>query len=249
MAILSPQALGAIKDAGDITFYDLSTNEPALHINYANTFQISLSSDFEVALAKGEERVVFPKPTTGEATIGVQLISPDLFSLIMGSKMLSGLTDYFKREIFEITENDQVVTLKGTPKNNDVAVYKVRKDLATHLDKIDTATATKTSLATTGTVKNDIIAVYYVEEKEGRSFTVKATPEEARSYLLNCLVRIKSSEDGTDSFLELDLSKVTIQNSIDLEFSAETPSSFEIRLKLQSDASGVMLKCKEVPKA
>lgn len=202
-----------------------------------------------MALAKGEERVVFPKPTTGEATIGVQMMSPDLFSVIMGSKMLQGLTKYYKRETFEITQNDQAVTLKATPKDNKVSVYKVRKDLATHLGKLESATATTKTVTTTGSQIGDIVAVYYVEEVEGRSFTVKATPEEARSYLLNCLVRCKSSEDGTDSFLELDLKKVTIQNSIDLEFSAETPSSFEIKLKLQSDASGVMLVGKEVPKA
>lgn len=247
MAVISPQGLGAIKDAGDVSFYDLATNEPALHINYANNFTINLSSDFEVALAKGEERVVFPKPTTGEATIGVQLMSPDLFALIMGSKMLQGLTDYYKREVFEVTESDQVVTLKGTPKNG-VSVYKVRKDLATHLGKLETATNSTNTVSLIGAVVGEIYAVYYIEQKEGRSFTVKATPEESRSYLLNCLVRIKSAEDGTDSFLELDLNKVTIQNSIDLEFNAETPSSFEIKLKLQTDANSVMLTGKEVPK-
>lgn len=247
MTIISPQALGAIKDAGDVTFYDLATNDPALHINYANSFTINLSSDFEVALAKGEERVVFPKPTTGEATIGVQLMSPDLFALIMGSKMLQGLTDYYKREIFEITENDQTVTLKGTPKNG-ASVYKVRKDLATHLEELTTATVSTNTVNLVGSKIGDICAIYYVEEKEGRSFTVKATPDNARSYMLNGIVRVKSAEDGTDSFLELDLKKVTIQNSIDLEFNAETPSSFEIKLKLQSDASGVMLVGKEVPK-
>lgn len=249
MTTINPQALGAIKDAGDLTIYDLATNEPVLHINYANNFKINLSSDFEVALAKGEERVIFPKPTTGEATIGVQLMSPDLFSLIMGSKMLEGLTKYYKREVFEITENDEVVTLKGTPKDNKVSVYKVRKDLSTHLGQLSTASATSTALTTTGSQKGDILAVYYVEEKEGRSFTVKATPDEVKSYFLNCLVRIKSSEDNTDSFLELDLKKIIIQNSIDLEFSAESTSSFEIKLKLQSDANGVMLVGKEVPKA
>lgn len=248
MAVLTPQSLGAIKDAGDITLYDLSTGEPALHINYANTFSINLSSDFQAALAKGEERVVFPMPTTGEATIGVQMMSPDLFAFIMSSKMLQGLTDYFKREVFEITSNDEVVTLKGTPKNG-VSVYKVRKDLATHLGRLETATNLGSSVTATGSVAGDIIAVYYVEEKEGRSFSIKATPEEARSYMLNGLVRVKSVEDGTDSFLELDLKKVTIQNSIDLEFNAETPSSFEIRLKLQSDPSGTMIVGKEVPKA
>ncbi len=247
MATINAQSLGAIKDAGDLTFYDLATSEPALHINYANNFTINLSSDFEVALAKGEERVVFPKPTTGEATIGVQLMSPDLFSLIMGSKMLQGLTDYYKREVVEVTANDQVVTLKGTPLNG-VSVYQVRKDLATHMGKLETATNSSKTVNLVGAKIGETYAIYYIEQKEGRSFTVKATPEEARSYMLNCIVRMKSAEDGTDSFLELDLKKVTIQNSIDLEFSAETPSSFEIKLKLQSDASGTMLKGKEVPK-
>lgn len=245
--LISPQSLGAIKDAGDVTFYDLATSEPALHINYANSFTINLSSDFEVALAKGEERVVFPKATTGEATIGVQLMSPDLFALIMGSKMLQGLTDFYKREIFEVTEADQAVTLKGTPKGS-VSVYQVRKDLATHLGKLDTASVSTNTVTLTGSKAGEIYAIYYVEQKEGRSFTVKATPDNARSYMLNGIVRVKSAEDGTDSFLELDLKKVTIQNSIDLEFNAETPSSFEIKLKLQSDASGVMLTGKEVPK-
>lgn len=236
-----------IKDAGDISLYDLSTNEPALHINYANAFSINLSSDFQTALAKGEERVVFPMPTTGEATISVALASPDLFAMIMGSKMLQGLTNYFKREIIEVKSNDEVVTLKGTPKNG-VSVYKVRKDLATHTGRLETATNLATALTLTGAKTGETYAVYYVEEKEGRSFTIKATPDEARSYMLNAIVRLKSSEDGTDSFIELDLKKVTIQNSIDLEFNAETPSSFEIKLKLQSDANGVMIDFKEVPK-
>lgn len=231
----------------DITLYDLSTSEPALHINYANAFSINLESSFESALAKGEERVVFPMPTTGEATISCQMMSPDLFAFIMGSKMLQGLTNYFKREIVELKTNDEVVTLKGTPKNG-VSVYKVRKDLATHIERLTTATSLASAVTVTGGKTGETFAIYYVEEKEGRSFEIKATPEDSKSYLLNAIVRIKSSEDGTDSFLELDLNKVTIQNSINLEFNAESPSSFEINLKLQSDASGVMLKGKEVPK-
>lgn len=243
---ITAQALSGIKDAGDIAFKDLTTGKQALYMDYANTFKFDLSTDSVSSKGKGINRVNFSLPTEGELTIGCELINFDLFALIMGSTLLSGQIDYFKREVFTLTENDQVVTLAETPKDAKVSVYKIREDGATHLGQLEEASCTTKSVTCTGGVKGDKIAIYYVYEKEGRYFNIKGTPENTKYYEINAIVRMKSSENGADSFMELDIKKASVQNSISIEFSAENPSSFEIKLQLLADGNNDLVTGKEV---
>lgn len=240
------QALSGIKDAGDINFTDISTGTEALYMNYANTFKLDLSTDSVSAKGKGVARVDFALPTEGELTIGCELINFDLFALIMGSSLLSGQVDYFKRDLFTLTSADEIVTLTETPKGAKVEVYTVSADGATHTGKLDTASCTTNKVTCTGGVVGDVVAIYYVTEKTGRSFKIKGTPENTKYYRINAVVAMKSSVDGVDSFIELDIKKASVQNSISIEFSAENPSSFEIKLKLLADGTNDLIEVKEV---
>ena len=58
--------LYGIKDAGDLTFTNLTTNEPELYIGYANSVQIDLTSDTVYAYAKGAKAVSWHCRNHGE---------------------------------------------------------------------------------------------------------------------------------------------------------------------------------------
>lgn len=243
---VTAQALSGIKDAGDIAFKDLTNGKQALYMDYANTFKFDLTTDSVSSKGKGVNRVDFALPTEGELTIGCELINFDLFAMIMGSTLLSGQVDYFKREVFTLKSGDEVVTISETAKDNKVSVYKIREDGATHLGQLSEASCSGKSVTCTGGIEGDKVAVYYLYEKEGRYFNIKGTPENTKYYEINAIVRMKSSENGADSFMELDIKKASVQNSISIEFSAENPSSFEIKLKLLADGNNDLVTGKEV---
>lgn len=246
MADSITQALAGVKDAGAFTFTDLATGKPVLHINYANTFNLNLSSEFVSAKANGVDRVKFEQAKTGTGEIGVELMNFDLFALILSSPILTEEVDYFKREQFTVKEADEVVELKEAPKNNQISVYKIRKDGSTHISQLATASCTGKNATLTGAVEGDEVSIYYLTAKQGRHSVVKGTSENTKYYRVNGLVRMKSSEDGVDSFMEIELAKVAIQSSLDIEFNAETPSSFTIQLELMTDGKDNMIDLKEV---
>jgi hypothetical protein len=246
--VLSLLGTGAIMDAGDFYFRSLVDNKVALYLNYANKCSINFKGGSEYAKESGENSIEFSKPSEFTLELNVDLLNLNLLSFIQSSIISEGLKDFTKREVTTLTSDGQVIDIKGTPKADKVEVYTLRGDGTTHIKELTDCTyvsGTHKLTVTSGKV-GDIICVYYFEEKNCKSFTVKATPDHKVYYRIDGLIRRKSKEDGADTFINLVANKVSFENTLSMDFDAEKPSSFKISLSGLKDIEGNLAQFREI---
>lgn len=237
---MAKNGLYGIKDCGDLTLYNRRTGKPALHINYANSFEISFSSSPVYATKKGKKAIVWDGEIEGTCTISTQLTSSELFALVFGGELTTGAQNLYKREQFVLTMNDEVVNLKGTPKGETVNAFVVNGDGATHESEIASPSVSGKAVTLTGGKKGQKVAVYYLEDGVGGTFTVKGTKDSV-DYKLVCLAFGKSYETGEQIPMQITLPKVAPQTNATLTFSSENPSSFDIVLDVLIDEDDNLL--------
>lgn len=237
---MAKNGLYGIKDCGDLTLYNRKTGKPALHINYANSFEISFSSSPVYATKKGKKAIVWDGEIEGTCTISTQLTSNELFALVFGGELTTGAQKLYKREVFTLTSADEVVTIKGTPKGDTVNAFVIGADGATHEEELASASVSGKSVTLTGGAKGDKVAVYYLEDGVGGTFTVKGTKDSA-DYKLVCLAFGKDYATGEPTPMQITLPKVAPQTNATLTFSAENPSSFDIVLDILIDENDELL--------
>lgn len=241
--------LYGIKDAGDLTFTNLTTNEPELYIGYANSVQIDLTSDTVYAYAKGAKAVSWDKPLEGTMKISVDLMSFDLMGFIMGSKLSEKATEFYQRETFKLKTADEEVTLSASAseiKEDTVCVYELGADKNSQGAALSTATYADGKVTMTGGLEGVTYVVYYMTTKTAKTFMVAAESTLSAFYKLNMITAGKAWADGGKVPMEIEFLKVAPQRALSLTFSAEEPSSFEVNLDILADGEGNLFEIKNI---
>lgn len=241
--------LYGIKDAGDLTFTNLTTNEPELYIGYANSVQIDLTSDTVYAYAKGAKAVSWDKPLEGTMKISVDLMSFDLMGFIMGSKLSEKATEFYQRETFKLKSADEEVTLSASAseiKEDTVCVYELGADKNSQGAALTTATYADGKVTMTGGLEGVTYVVYYMTTKTAKTFMVAAESTLSAFYKLNMITAGKAWADGGKVPMEIEFLKVAPQRALSLTFSAEEPSSFEVNLDILADGEGNLFEIKNI---
>lgn len=241
--------LYGIKDAGDLTFTNLTTNEPELYIGYANSVQIDLTSDTVYAYAKGAKAVSWDKPLEGTMKISVDLMSFDLMGFIMGSKLSEKVTEFYQRETFKLTAADEEVTLSASAseiKDGTVCVYELGADKNSQGAALSTATYADGKVTMTGGLEGVTYVVYYMTTKTAKTFMIEAESTLSAFYKLNMITAGKAWADGGKVPMEIEFLKVSPQRALSLTFSAEEPSSFEVNLDILADGEGNLFEIKNI---
>lgn len=241
--------LYGIKDAGDLTFTNLTTNEPELYIGYANSVQIDLTSDTVYAYAKGAKAVSWDKPLEGTMKISVDLMSFDLMGFIMGSKLSEKATEFYQRETFKLKSADEEVTLSASAseiKDDTVCVYELGADKNSQGAALTTATYADGKVTMTGGLEGVTYVVYYMTTKTAKTFMVAAESTLSAFYKLNMITAGKAWADGGKVPMEIEFLKVAPQRALSLTFSAEEPSSFEVNLDILADGEGNLFEIKNI---
>lgn len=241
--------LYGIKDAGDLTFTNLTTNEPELYIGYANSVQIDLTSDTVYAYAKGAKAVSWDKPLEGTMKISVDLMSFDLMGFIMGSKLSEKATEFYQRETFKLKTADEEVTLSASAseiKEDTVCVYELGADKNSQGAALSTATYADGKVTMTGGLEGVTYVVYYMTTKTAKTFMVAAESTLSAFYKLNMITAGKAWADGGKVPMEIEFLKVSPQRALSLTFSAEEPSSFEVNLDILADGEGNLFEIKNI---
>lgn len=241
--------LYGIKDAGDLTFTNLTTNEPELYIGYANSVQIDLTSDTVYAYAKGAKAVSWDKPLEGTMKISVDLMSFDLMGFIMGSKLSEKATEFYQRETFKLKSADEEVTLSASAseiKEDTVCVYELGADKNSQGAALTTATYADGKVTMTGGLEGVTYVVYYMTTKTAKTFMVAAESTLSAFYKLNMITAGKAWADGGKVPMEIEFLKVSPQRALSLTFSAEEPSSFEVNLDILADGEGNLFEIKNI---
>ena len=241
--------LYGIKDAGDLTFTNLTTNEPELYIGYANSVQIDLTSDTVYAYAKGAKAVSWDKPLEGTMKISVDLMSFDLMGFIMGSKLSEKVTEFYQRETFKLKSADEEVTLGASAseiKEDTVCVYELGADKNSQGAELSTATYAEGKVTMTGGLEGKTYVVYYMTTKTAKTFMIEAESTLSAFYKLNMITAGKAWADGGKVPMEIEFLKVSPQRALSLTFSAEEPSSFEVNLDILADGEGNLFEIKNI---
>lgn len=241
--------LYGIKDAGDLTFTNLTTNEPELYIGYANSVQIDLTSDTVYAYAKGAKAVSWDKPLEGTMKISVDLMSFDLMGFIMGSKLSEKATEFYQRETFKLKSADEEVTLGASAseiKDGTICVYELGADKNSQGAELSTATYAEGKVTMTGGLEGVTYVVYYMTTKTAKTFMIEAESTLSAFYKLNMITAGKAWADGGKVPMEIEFLKVSPQRALSLTFSAEEPSSFEVNLDILADGEGNLFEIKNI---
>lgn len=241
--------LYGIKDAGDLTFTNLTTNEPELYIGYANSVQIDLTSDTVYAYAKGAKAVSWDKPLEGTMKISVDLMSFDLMGFIMGSKLSEKATEFYQRETFKLKSADEEVTLGASAseiKDDTICVYELGADKNSQGAALETAAYAEGKVTMTGGLEGKTYVVYYMTTKTAKTFMVEAESTLSAFYKLNMITAGKAWADGGKVPMEIEFLKVAPQRALSLTFSAEEPSSFEVNLDILADGEGNLFEIKNI---
>lgn len=241
--------LYGIKDAGDLTFTNLTTNEPELYIGYANSVQIDLTSDTVYAYAKGAKAVSWDKPLEGTMKISVDLMSFDLMGFIMGSKLSEKATEFYQRETFKLKSADEEVTLGASAseiKDDTICVYELGADKNSQGAALETAAYAEGKVTMTGGLEGKTYVVYYMTTKTAKTFMIEAESTLSAFYKLNMITAGKAWADGGKVPMEIEFLKVAPQRALSLTFSAEEPSSFEVNLDILADGEGNLFEIKNI---
>lgn len=240
--------LYGIKDAGDLTFYSRKTGKPVIYMDYANKFEINITADSVNATKKGVKAITWDLPKEGTITIETKMASNELFAFLLKSELQDNVTSQFRhREVFKVGSMNEVVTIKNTPKDNNlVFVQKLDTDEVTSLGMLDEATADGTSVTLQGANTGDTVAVYYITEKESSVFTVVDDSQKAQDYTLVATTTTKGYVDGSAEPIEITVFKCAPQANATFTFDATTPSTFNITLDIMADEANRLFDMKPI---
>lgn len=236
----------AIKDVGKVSFISNKTGNEKAYIPFANKFEFSASADSVEAKGNGTSMVSFDQPKEGEGTFDLQLTSLEVMSFANGSELKTSSVDFYNRDEFNVTENDEVVSLSDTPVG-EVKFYKMQKDKVTKIGELSTATISAKSATLTGAKAGDIIVATYYTSKEALNFTIKATNELSESCTMILKCKGKTHVEGAFVDMQLTFPNVNTVAENAFAFDAENVSDFSLKVKILADSEGKIVRWAYVP--
>lgn len=244
---LNALSLMGIKNAGSLTFYNLQTKKPEFYIGFANSVSINTTNTPSYAKAQGDNAVQFKGATEASIEIGVELMSFDLMRFIMGSPLKEKATNFYKREVVVLKTADEQITLKeATIVADSVTVYELADDGNTQGNELATATVSGNKVTMTGGLEGKQYVIYYMTNATAQTFMVSASDELSSFYKLEFICEGKRWSDGGKSLMEIEIKKCAPVSDLSLEFSAENPSAFTIKLDILKDANGDFYEIKQL---
>ena len=235
--------LSGSMDCGDFYFRDLDTGKTRTYLNYANKIDIKETANSQFAKAKGKNSIEFQEPTEFEISMDVQMWNPSLLGLIHGGEPVQGAENFAKREKHKVATANGDVVLSGVPYANKIDVYVLGEDEVTHLKELEVSyDADSKTVTCTGAEEGDLVAVYYLEESECLTNTIKAVPDEKQFFELEGTIRQKTKAKGKTTLLNLLAKKVSISGTVSFSFDTANPNGFTITMNVLEDNDGNLAK-------
>lgn len=239
--------LSGVKDAGNVRFIGLTSNELGLDLDYANKFELNLSEDGrDYAMVNGVvQAVAFPGQITGTLTIGLDLINGDIQAFMLRSKMLKGLNDILKCEKFKLTEDNQILTTKETP-TQIFEVCTLKRDNSKKQRLANAILNEDGKVVASGGKVGDVVRVYYLTQKNVNHFTMTTDEEVSENYIAYADVIGKTWAGGDAMPFQYKLYSTSPQKSLDLQYDGSAVSNFELTFDILADVDGNIVTYSEV---
>lgn len=227
-----------LKEVANVIFFDVSTKKPVI---FFDTLKVStIENTSESAEARGgqgnNKLMSWDFGRTATLTLQDALLSDTSMSLLAGNAVKSADITVVGREVLTVTGTvDKEVTLKETPLDNSITVYKMNGGIMT--EEITAFTMTgKVVKITTGTVAGDQVMVFYnyavVSGASQITFSGNAFPATYR-VVGDTVVR---GEDGVDRRMQFVIPRAKLQSNFSLAMEAENVSTFDFTLDVLVEA-------------
>lgn len=228
-----------LKEVANVIFFDVATNKPVL---FFDTLKVSsIENESESAEARGGQGngrlMTWDFGRTATLTLQDALLSDVSLSLLAGNAVKTTDIDVVGREtlVAKTVSTKVVVELAETPKNAEVAVYKVDKGVMG--EEITGATVTDKSVefATGVTAGQSVMVFYTYVAPTGATMVTFSGSKFPATYRVvgDTVVR---GQDGVDRKMQFVIPKAKLQSTFNLTMDAENVSTFDFTLDVLVDA-------------
>lgn len=240
-----------IKHCGMLSFVNNVTKNEDLYCDYANSSEFSISGETVDALGQGTAYVSWDKPKEGTGTLNLQISSMEMMALANGSTLENKQQQFYNREEFTLSTGTDKLTLKDTPLEGSVKVYKLASDKVTKISKPGLGGTlgvdNKKEVTIAGGTKGDVVVVAYLTQKTGLTFAIKSLNEKMTNYTIYMRAQVKTKAEGQYAWAQLTFPNVMVTAENNFNFDAENPTDFTLNLRILPDANGDMVKWSLVP--
>lgn len=236
----------AIKDAANILMINAITKKPFLYSEDANTFELKISADSVYTKAKGAKSIAFAGEETAELKMEFEVIQFKHLAIMASSDVETAerhKVGLVKKVTAGADKKAKLIKIKAV--EGSISAFKldptdgqeiVGKELK--LTSSVVGDDTEIDFTTDETVKeNDLILVYYMEEKAKIKMIKLSTKDIAPNFKIEADVAAKSYE-GKMMALHLSIPNAKAKKNVELTLSTDNPSKFPMELDLFPDTNG-----------
>jgi len=202
-----------ILNASEVRLFDKSNDKLIVKILQGNSLSLEVKSDSKSAKEQGLEAITWNLGKTGIMKLSTETTSFAQLAEALGSnglKLNSDSETYDRTETVTVsTDGSIIINLNAIPLTNSVVnFHKLTRD---------------------GELGTELVGVVDAFKVSG-----KGNNTGARRLVANVLC--KNRVDGSMSVMQLIVPNVILENSLTLTFDADTPSKFELQMKVNADA-------------
>ena len=232
----------AIKDACDVFLLERRTKKPVLFSDYANSTDLSFTSERVFARAKGVNKIPFDYNREGSFNIQFEVFDLAWISILLGATDERETIGVIERELLTVDENKKV-TLANEPKVGSLAIFTVSRDNRTHLKEQELTedyTITTKDVTFTKLNEGDRVVVYYMLDTKTpvRTFRVKAD-KFAENYVILGKTQVKN-EFGEFEFMNLEITNCSPKSNMEITFSTDGVTNVSAEFDLFPDENNEM---------
>ncbi len=232
----------AIKDACDVYLLRRSDRKPVLFSDYANSTNLSFTSDRTFARAKGVNKIAFDSNREGSFGMDFEVFDLAWISILLGATDEEETRGLIKREVLTI-DAEKTATLANEPKTGSLAIFTVDRDNRTHIKEQELTTdytiTTKEVTFTTLTEGTKIVAYYMLDtETPVRTFRV-ASDRFAENYIVLGKTEIKN-EFGELEFMDLEITNCVPKSDMEITMSTDGVTNLSAEFDLLADENNEM---------
>lgn len=233
----------AVKDAANITFYDVKTGNPILYTENANSFEFKLNAETVYAKAKGNKAIAFDGEITCELKIEFEVIQLGHLSMMLASDVVekSNHKNGQMRKL-RLDNLKKCKLLKTTPVSGSVLVFKLASDGQEILEKYTITETTsgqdhEITVTTSSAKEGDIVGVFYQLQSTKIKTITMSTNGKSPNFRIEADVSART-HNGEMMVFHLTIKNAKAKRNAELTLSAENPSKFPIELDCFPDEFG-----------
>lgn len=247
----------AIKDACDVYLLDRSTKKPVLFSDYANSTNLTFTSERTFARARGVNKIAFDHSREGTFTVDFEVFDLAWISILLGATDEKETRDFIKREVLTVGE-DNTVMLSNEPKDGSLAIFILDRDKRTHLKEqvldevslegtpeengyiIDEVDPKKLTFNSTSCPEGTNIVAYYMLDYENpvRTFRIKSDKFSSNFIILG-KTEVKN-EFGELEFMDLKIPNCSPKSDMEITLTTDNVTTVSAEFDLMADENNEM---------